>query len=490
MLLLPAAFIIFWLDKHCSQMSPCHFGAMLKNNRMHQDSKNTKVAINSSPKSSVAIIGGGISGLSCAYHLNDDFDVTVYESAAKPGGHTDTHEFELEGKLPRVDSGFIIFCPQYYPNFTAMLDDLGVESQPTNMSFSARNHLTGTIYNASNPNKLFCDRRNLLRPSFWRMVFDIVRFYRSAKSLLTDKPDITTSVSEYLLQNNYSKQFSEDHLLPMVSALWSATPEKVKEFPIHHLIDFFDRHGLMKFIGRPQWLVVKNGSASYVEALQAKLNCTWKLNEPVQKITRESNSVQIVTKSGANNYDAVVMATHADISLAIIQDASASENEILSDILFEDNQVIMHTDESLMHPNKKSWASWNTVVPRESDQNSLNCCTANYWMNSLQSLDLTTNVFTTLNSTQSIDPDKVLAKRSYSHPIFTAKSVAAQKRLPEINGKKNTFHAGAFWGWGFHEDGARSAAHACKLIQDKFVNHIQTKESQVKENQAKESQVN
>ena len=423
-------------------------------------------------KPKLAIVGGGISGLSCAYHLAEQFEITVYESEEKLGGHTDTHEFEIHGELVRIDSGFIIFCPDYYPHFSAMLDDLGVEAQATDMSFSARNHLTGTVYNATNPNKLFCDRKNLLRPSFWRMLYDIVRFYRQAKKLLVKKPDLDMSVSEYLENNNYSKQFSEDHLLPMISALWSATPDKVKKFPIHHLVDFFDRHGLMDIVGRPQWFVVKNGSASYVEALQSKLDCTWKVAEPVERVKRDDDGVSVFSESGEQRYDAIVMATHADVSLALLEDPSVSEREILSDIKFELNHVVVHTDESLMHPNKLSWASWNTVVPRASDSNSLNCCTANYWMNSLQGLNLKSNVFTTLNSTQHIAADKILAERNYSHPIFTVESVAAQKRISEINGNNNTYYVGAFWGWGFHEDGARSAAQACKLIEAKLPSNI------------------
>ncbi len=414
----------------------------------------------------IAIVGAGISGLSAAYHLHNDYEVTVYEKNDYLGGHTDTHTLTVDGNEVRVDSGFIIFCPQYYPHFTRMLNELGVESQATNMSFSARNQRTNTVYNATNLNRLFCDRKNLLRPRFWRMLFDIVRFYNSAPKVLTHDSSQTLNVGSYLKQNNYSDAFSEDHLLPMISALWSTPPEKVALFPIHHLVDFFQRHGLMKIINRPQWLVVKNGSASYVEAIQRHVNCQWKLNQRIKSISRHSDGVHIQTSDGdTEQYDQLIMATHADTSLSLLTDASDDERAILEEITFEKNHVVVHTDESLMPSNKQAWASWNTDVPHAGDENSLRCCTANYWMNLLQGLTTQTNIFTTLNSSKKIDPEKILVERHYSHPVFSARSVAAQKKLPVINGVNNTYYVGAYWGWGFHEDGARSAYNACQLLK-------------------------
>ena len=419
----------------------------------------------SAPQKRVAIVGAGISGLSSAYHLHNDFDVTVYEKQPHLGGHTDTHCFELEGKKVRIDSGFIIFCAEYYPHFCAMLDDLGVEAKPTDMSFSAFNQDTNIVYNATNLNKLFCDRKNILKPRFWRMLSDIVRFYHRAPKDIANLKDHNLSVGEYLKALNFGPGFENDHLLPMISALWSATPQRVKLFPIKHLVEFFQAHGLMKIIGRPQWVVVKNGSASYVEALHDQLQVDWRIGANISRIKRHDNRVEIVDDSGdTQEFDAIVLACHADTSLSLLADASRAERDILGAIPFEDNEVLVHTDESVMHSNKLSWASWNTYVPRAEDSNSLNCCTANYWMNSLQGLDLQTNVFTSLNSSQKIAENKILAKRNYSHPVFTAESVAAQKRLYEINGERNTFHAGAFWGWGFHEDGARTAYQTSVLL--------------------------
>ncbi len=430
--------------------------------------KNTKEA-------NIAIIGGGIAGLSSAYHLHQQARVTLYERNTKLGGHTDTHSFELDGQTVRIDSGFIIFCPQYYPHFSAMLDDLGVASKATDMSFSAFNRQTGTVYNATNPNKLFCDRRNLVKPAFWRMLFDIVRFYQQSPSQVKQLDNELETVDDYLRRNGYGSGFVNDHLLPMISALWSATPERVKLFPIKHLVDFFQAHGLMKLVARPQWLVVKNGSASYVEALQAKLNCEWRLGASIAQINREADGIIIEEASGKKRrFDAVIMACHADTSLELLGDSTQAEKDILGAIPFEKNHVVVHTDDSIMHPNKRAWASWNTEVPHASNPNSLGCCTANYWMNSLQGLTVKRNVFTTLNGVNRITEDKILAERYYSHPVFTPQSVAAQRRLPEINGKQNTYYAGAYWGWGFHEDGARSAWQSAQLLLKKLRSRAKT----------------
>ncbi len=418
-------------------------------------------------KKRIAIVGAGISGLSSAYHLHKDFDLTVFEKEDYLGGHTDTHDLVIDEKKIRVDSGFIIFCPEYYPSFSSMLDELGVESQPTDMSFGAFNRQRNVLYNATSLNKLFCQRRNLLRPSFYRMLFDIVRFYNSAEKILESEESHTT-VSEYLRRKKYSKSFSQDHLMPMISALWSATPERVGSFPIRHLVEFFKNHGLMKLVNRPQWLVVKNGSNSYVTALRKKLQVSWRVSSPVASIKR-GQYVEIVTKDRRRQqFDAVIIATHADHALEILEDASPEEHDILGAIDFEANHVVVHSDESIMHPNKQSWASWNTEVPNDFDQHSQRVCTANYWMNSLQGLTLDTNVFTSLNSQHKIDPSKVYAERYYQHPVFTARSVAAQTRKSELDGKRNTYFVGAYWGWGFHEDGARSAKGVCDMIKLQF----------------------
>lgn len=416
----------------------------------------------------IAIVGGGISGLSTAYQLHNDYDVSIFEQNDYFGGHTDTHTLAIDGQQMRIDSGFIIFCPEYYPNFSDMLDKLGVESQATNMSFSVHNQQSETIYNASSLNKIFCQRRNLLRPGFYGMLIDLVKFYRGAHQVLgTDDEKLT--VKEYLAKHNYGARFSQDHLLPMVSALWSATPAKVEQYPIGHLVRFFKNHGLLKLFNRPQWLVVKNGSASYVEALQKELTCQWHVKSAVVAVDRRSQGATVITEDNTrHDFDAVVMATHSDQALALLSEPSDQEKMTLGAIKFEKNEVLVHTDDTIMHANKKAWASWNTVVPTKHNPNSLQCCTANYWMNSLQGLKTKTNIFTSLNSHYRIDPNKILAKREYSHPIFTEQSVAAQKQKSLIDGQRRTYYTGAYWGWGFHEDGARTAAQVSQLIREQI----------------------
>lgn len=412
----------------------------------------------------LAVIGSGISGLTTAFELYQQYDITLFEKEDYFGGHTDTHELLVDDRKVNVDSGFIIFCPDYYPNFCKMLSRLKVDFQKTDMSFSVFNRNSGLVYNATSINKLFCQRRNLFRPHFYRMLFDIVRFYRGALKILENEDEKTT-VGEYLNQHKYGKGFSEDHLLPMISALWSATPDHVLQFPIVHLVAFFQNHGLLKIINRPQWYVVKNGSNAYVKALRDQLSITWRSSSEVIKVKRDK-TVEVVTNDGqSHHFDAVVFATHADQALAIIDDPSDDEKAILGAMSFQKNHVLVHTDASVMHPNRHSWASWNTQVPIVSNSNSEHVCTANYWMNLLQGLKLNTDVFTSLNSDHKIDPSKVLTDRVYQHPVFTTRSVAAQKKKLLLDGHSVSYFVGAYWGWGFHEDGARSAVEVSKLIR-------------------------
>jgi len=415
-------------------------------------------------KKRIAIIGAGVSGLSAAYHLHAEYQVTVFEKEDYLGGHTDTHQLVIDNQTVNIDSGFIIFCRGFYPNFCAMLDSIGIESKNTNMSFSAFNRQSNVVYNATNPNKFFCQRSNLFSFGFYHMIFDIIRFYKTAPKVLKNN-DKKTTVAEYLKKKKYSKGFINNHLLPMISALWSATPERVTQFPIHHLVDFFSRHGLMKIYNRPQWQVIRNGSSSYVKALREQLDVQWKTGSTVNKVIR-GQGIKVVTDDGDENiFDAVVMALHADNALAILDKPSKDEQDILSAIPFEENHVIVHTDEKIMHPNTLSWASWNVEVPNDFDSNTQRVCTANYWMNLLQGLNLESNIFTSLNNQHKIDPDKILAERVYYHPVFTAESVAAQKKKLLIDGRQATYFVGSYWGWGFHEDGARSAADISRLIR-------------------------
>lgn len=409
----------------------------------------------------VAIIGSGIAGLSCAFHLHRDYKVTVFEKNDYLGGHTDTHTFDIDGEATNIDSGFIIFSPEHYPNFCQMIDKLGIASKKTDMSFSVVNEQTGLEYNPTNLNKLFCQRSNIVNPSFYRMLFDILRFYQCAPAILKHNDD-TQTVKQYLLQHNYSNHFVQNHLFPMVSALWSATPERVEQYPIRYLVEFMQNHGLLKILNRAKWRVIQNGSFQYINAIKQLANCDFRINCKVMNIVRNKEKVTI---HSANNtpeeFDAVFITAHSNQAAVLLNEPSKAERSILHAIPFQKNNVVIHTDESIMSHNKNSWASWNTRVPKTEQT----ICTATYWMNSLQALDKQSNIFVSLNPYQKIDKNKILKTRIYHHPVYTPQSVAARKRLHEINNQQRTFYAGAFWGWGFHEDGARTAAQAVELFK-------------------------
>lgn len=417
----------------------------------------------------IAIIGSGISGLSCAYHLDYDNEVVVYEKNNRLGGHTDTHAIEVMGKKINVDSGFIIFCRDHYPYFSTMLDDLKVRSQPTTMSFGVHNQRQNFIYNATSINTMFCQRRNLLNPKMYRLIFDIIRFNHLAKRWLKSN-DEETSIGEYLEKNHYSKVFMEDHFFPILGALWSAPPKIIRRFPIRFLVEFMYSHGLMQIWRRPQWEVISNGSKSYITALQAHVkNTEFRLNCEISNVVRDTDSVLIHSRNHEpERFDAVIFATHANQVTALLQKPSAIELEILDNIPFQRNEVVIHTDESTMPPFKSAWSIWNVhyhCKENEVDTQHYNIC---YWMNPLQKLDIDTNIFVSLNEKRRIAENKVIQRRIYHHPTYSAESVATRKRLTEINGKNRTYYAGAYWAWGFHEDGARTAAEAVRLLKEQF----------------------
>ena len=416
----------------------------------------------------VAIVGSGIAGVSTAFNLDKaGHQTTIFEKANYFGGHTDTHQFDLNGEMVNIDSGFIVFAREFYPHFSNMLNELGIDSKSTEMSFSASNTVTGLVYSASNLNKLFCQRKNLLSPTFYRMILDIVRFYQSGNKILLNA-DNSLTANDYFIINHYSKTFREDNIYPMISALWSTPVALVKFYPIRYLVEYMQAHGMMQLSNRPVWQVLNNGSFEYQQKLKEQLKqCTWRLNCGVSNIIREEDRVLIHSVSAEPEYfDAVVMACHADQAHISLQKPSAAERDILTAIGFENNDVTIHTDESLMPANPLAWASWNTWV--SSDKNAR--CSATYWMNELQGLDNSTNFFVSLNEAREIDSAKILKKRHYQHPSYTPKSVAARKRLSEINGQNRTAYAGAYWGWAFHEDGARTGYEAAHILMERYSN--------------------
>lgn len=407
----------------------------------------------------IAIIGSGISGLYAAHYLSQQHAVTLFEANPYLGGHTDTHNIVLEGQNYAVDTGFIVFNEHRYQHFCQFLRDLGVASQPSDMSFSVMNAQTGLEYNATTLDKLFCQRRNLLSPRFYRMILDIVRFYREAPGLLSSSDDSLT-LGDYLRNNRYSASFIEDHILPMGCALWSGPAEILQQFPVRYFVKFMDNHQMLKIDNRPEWRTVSGGSSIYVQAFQRNFKGDIRLNCPVLSVDRNQRGVMVKTPVNEQSFDRVVFACHSDQALRLLQAPTSSETEILGAMRFQENEVALHTDVNLMPRHPKAWASWNALKLNGNQDR----CTVTYYMNLLQNLSAPEPLLVTLNCTEHINPAKILQTRLYHHPVYTTASLAAQKRRAEINGQNHTYYTGAYWGWGFHEDGAKSAQEVVDLL--------------------------
>ena len=408
----------------------------------------------------IAVIGGGISGLSAAYYLSNQHQVTLFEASNYLGGHTDTHEIRVAGEIYDIDTGFIVFNEQNYPNFSRLLAELNVESQPTTMSFSVSNVLSGLEYNATDLNRLFCQRRNLLSPRFYRMLWDLTRFYREAPTLL-DSDDDSLSIGDYLQQHNYSDVFIDDHLLPMACALWSGPSVSIREFPARYFISFMHNHNMLNLTERPQWRVVKHGSKRYVDKLVASCPAEFHTAAVVQRISRDANGVTLRVNGESQRFDKVVIATHSDQALRLLDKPSQAEIDILGAIGYQQNDMLLHSDKRVLPNKKAAWASWNVrVCPELANQ-----CTVNYHMNTLQGLDAPLEFIVSLNSDHLVDPAKVFLSRRYAHPVYNAATISAQKRWPQLAGDQHTYYCGAYWGWGFHEDGVNSALRVVDALQ-------------------------
>ena len=399
----------------------------------------------------IAVVGSGIAGLSAAWRLMRGHEVVLFESEARLGGHTHTHAVTLAGRDYQVDSGFIVHNAHNYPLLTALFDELGVASRDTTMSFGVQVESSGLEYNATTLDTLFCQRRNLLSPSFLGMVRDILRFYREAGALLAD-PGPGPSLGEYLERHRYSRLFREAHLVPMASALWSSPSARILDFPAKYLVRFMDHHRMLQVDGRPQWRTVVGGSARYVEAMRARWTVEARLACPVRRVLRDADGVTVEHVAGSERFDALVLATHSDQALALLGDVDGLEREVLGAVPFQRNEVVLHTDRRLLPRHPKAWAAWNAFVPAEPGAE----CSVSYCMNLLQGLDAPEPFVVTLNRTAAIDPAKIIAKMTYHHPVYTHAGVAAQARQAELQGRRRTAFAGAWWGFGFHEDGIRA----------------------------------
>jgi len=408
----------------------------------------------------IAIIGSGIAGNTIAYHLNKQHDVTVFEAESHIGGHTHTHHIKHEGNEYNVDTGFIVFNDRTYPNFIALLDELKVAWQPSEMSFSVQCEKTGLEYNGTNLNSLFAQRRNLFKPSFHQMIRDILRFNKTSLELLTDGNEI--KLGDYLKQGKYSQQFIDHYIIPMGSAIWSTEARQMLDFPARFFVRFFHHHGMLTVNNRPQWRTITNGSASYVSALTESFKDKIRLNTPVESVRRLASSVRVKPLHGdEEKFDYVFFACHSDQALKLLSDKKANEIEILSAIPYQQNTIFLHHDVSLMPKRKLAWAAWNYHVTNPHAEQ----VAVTYNMNILQNLQSNEPLLVTLNHTKFINPAKVIKRLKYMHPIYTLAGAAAQARHAEISGKNRTGFAGAYWRNGFHEDGVVSALEAIKHFE-------------------------
>jgi predicted NAD/FAD-binding protein len=413
----------------------------------------------------IAVIGTGIAGNVVAHRLARQHDITVYEAANRVGGHSNTVDVELGGRRWAVDTGFIVYNDVTYPNFLALLDELEVDSQPSEMSFSVSDRHSGLEYNGASLNALFAQRRNLLRPTFYRMLLDILRFNREAPALLED-PEAHLTLGDFLDGHGYSRAFVDHYIMPMGAAIWSAMPESMRRMPAAFFIRFFHNHGLLSVNDRPTWRVISGGSRTYVDRLVGGHRHRIRLNAPVQWIRRHPESIELKAAGApAERYDRVFLACHSDQALRLLADPTPPEREVLGAIPYQGNEAVLHTDASLMPRRRRAWAAWNYHVPRQSD-NPDGRVMLTYNMNILQGLSAPVQFCVTLNNREAIDPSKIIDVIEYDHPVFTPAAIEAQKRHREINGAKRAYFCGAYWRYGFHEDGVVSALNALEHFEE------------------------
>jgi predicted NAD/FAD-binding protein len=435
----------------------------------------------------IAIVGAGVSGLVAAHLLHREHEIVVYEADSRAGGHAHTVRVDTPLGSHHVDTGFVVCNDRNYPNFTQLLDKLGVATQPTHMSFSVKGEDEDFEYSGT-PRGLFCQRRNLASPRFQRMIVDLLRFNRELRGMLAQPGHAAPaahggqethashggqeahagqpqeSLEEFLARRRFSRAFVERLIVPQVSAVWSADPRQMRSFPVRFMAEFFANHGMLGFRDRPRWSTIAGGSARYVDALIAPFREHVRLRTPVRSISRSEDRVEVTSAradgaTATESYDHVMIATHSDQALALLSDPSAQERRLLGAIPYQRNEAVLHTDSALLPRRHAARAAWNFHLLRDPKPLS----TVTYYMNHLQRLRADRDFCVTLNRTEAIDPAKVIATIPYAHPVYTPAGVAAQSSHASISGLAGrTHYCGAYWGWGFHEDGVLSALRACE----------------------------
>lgn len=398
----------------------------------------------------VAVIGGGIAGIATAYVAQRFADVTLFEASGSLGGHTDTHNLFVDGRTYAVDSGFIVFNRRNYPGFAGWLDELGVASKPTSMSFGIS--VDGVEYGTTDFGALFCQRRNLVSSTFLAMLRDIRKFHREATEV---GPDDGRTLAEFLGEGGFSSVFAERHLLPMCAAIWSVPADQARQTPIAHVARFMANHGLLQLRDRPQWEVVEGGSDAYVQAFARQFRGRVRTSEAVRRLERDAEGVTVYANAGRERFEHVVLACHAEDTLKLLA-PTPLECDVIGAFRFQPNQAVVHSDASAMPRCRRAWSSWNVRAAAGAGME------FTYWMNRLQGIDSPHPFFVTLNPKRELD--SVWSERQYSHPVFTLGTQVAQRRQGELQGANRTFWCGAWWGWGFHEDGFRSGVEAAHAV--------------------------
>lgn len=416
----------------------------------------------SSERQRIAVIGAGVSGLTAAWLLAEKHEVQIFEAGDYAGGHTNTEQVEAGGRSWPVNTGFIVFNDWTYPNFIRLMDRLDVASEVSDMSFSVDCGTSGLQYNGTSLNTLFAQRRNLINLPFLKMVREILRFNKESRAdLKNGSISNEETLGQYLNRNGYSRYFRNYYIVPMGAAIWSAPEIVLEQFPIRFFLQFFNNHGMLSVDDRPTWRVISGGSAQYVTKMMERLGESTHLNSPVERVVRDEDGVTVSVQGQEHRFDQVIFGCHSDQALAMLADPTDKELDILGAIGFQNNDVVLHTDSSVLPDNRRAWAAWNYFIPTHSTEP----VSVSYNMNILQNFNDAPETFcVTLNRSHDIAPDKVIKRFEYAHPVFTLDAVAAQERYAEIGNRNRTHFCGAYWFNGFHEDGVRSALRVTRAF--------------------------
>ncbi|WP_300558388.1 FAD-dependent oxidoreductase [Limnohabitans sp. Rim8] len=420
----------------------------------------------------LAIVGSGISGLAVAHTLKDQADITVFEAGDYFGGHTHTVDITLptpQGTVTHgVDTGFLVFNERTYPNLINLFAELNVETAPSDMSFSVKvpGALNGKTleWSGTDLNSVFAQRSNLVNPRFWRMLLDVVRFNALCTRIAKEQreKELQQPLSDFLRTHQFSEPFRDWYFLPMLGCIWSCPTDQMLQFPVATMIRFCHNHGLIQVTNRPQWFSVVGGARHYVEKILAGVHDK-RLNTPVRLIERDAQGVRVITDGHAERFDQVVIATHTDQALSMLREASGEERSLLGAIRYQDNRAVLHTDASVLPANPKTWAAWNYERAASSERESSRVC-LHYLLNRLQRIPFAQPVVVSLNPLHDIDPATIVGEYDYAHPVFDLAAIEAQKRLPLLQGQQHSWYAGAWTGYGFHEDGLKSGLQVGRAL--------------------------